>query len=78
MLETGWQSIAWNEDKPLFIWPDPEFPHVFCHIEGAEDSQAVATEEGNERSCKNMVEVEKVVGINKHVNITKIPLQRLS
>ena len=34
---------------------------MFCHVEGSERSQAVATEKGNENSKTNYVEGEEVV-----------------
>ena len=36
-------------------------PIVFCHVEGQEESAAIATSESNEESKRNMKEVRKAV-----------------
>ncbi|XP_021359811.1 helicase with zinc finger domain 2-like [Mizuhopecten yessoensis] len=54
---------AWKEEKPLSIWKYPDVPHIFCHVEGEEEYLTVSTEEGNEQSCSNKAEVEKVMQV---------------
>jgi len=52
-----------REDHRLTIWPNVKFPMVFCHVEGAEVTQAVATADGNEQSKRNEDECNHVVRI---------------
>ncbi|XP_021359819.1 helicase with zinc finger domain 2-like isoform X2 [Mizuhopecten yessoensis] len=59
-LETAW-STAWEEQNPLRLWKDPNYPYLFCHVEGEEEYLSVSTEEGNEKSCSNQEEVREVV-----------------
>ncbi|KAK3609928.1 hypothetical protein CHS0354_036697 [Potamilus streckersoni] len=80
-LETGhsyyWQEGGWREgingqpdiwiDRPLKMWSNTNFPHVFCHIEGQEDILTVATEEGNEQSRSNKEEVNQMIKIFTHM-----------
>ena len=49
-----------------------KIPIVFCHVEGEEEYLAVSTEEGNEQSCSNKKEVDKVVGSAKSLAILYI------
>ncbi|XP_021359813.1 helicase with zinc finger domain 2-like [Mizuhopecten yessoensis] len=56
-------SRAWKEETPLSIWKYPDVPHIFCHVEGEEEYLTVSTEEGNEHSCSNKAEVEKVMQV---------------
>ncbi|XP_052254960.1 helicase with zinc finger domain 2-like isoform X4 [Dreissena polymorpha] len=52
-------------DKPLPIWPEHEtlgtIPRVFVHLVGNEEMLTVSTEDGNEMSKSNAVEVDYVV-----------------
>ncbi|KAL3868678.1 hypothetical protein ACJMK2_041456 [Sinanodonta woodiana] len=48
-------------NNPLKLWPAPQKPHVFCHVEGSEEILTVSTEEGNEKSRSNPEEVKQVV-----------------
>jgi len=50
-----------REDHFLTIWPNVNFPMVFCHVEGTEVTQAVSTPEGNEQSKRNEEECYHVV-----------------
>lgn len=48
------------------FWPaqvrrQRRLPIVFCHVEGQEESAAIATSESNEESKRNMKEVHKAV-----------------
>ncbi|XP_069128579.1 LOW QUALITY PROTEIN: 3'-5' exoribonuclease HELZ2-like [Argopecten irradians] len=61
-LETA-PSRAWKEDNPLELWKYHGVPHIFCHVEGEEEYLTVSTEEGNEQSCSNKEEVEKVLAV---------------
>lgn len=61
-LRTGPEG-RWIVDEPLKIWRNPEIPLLFCHVEGEEETQAVASEEGNQQSRRNRAEVDHVVGI---------------
>ncbi|XP_069128073.1 3'-5' exoribonuclease HELZ2-like isoform X1 [Argopecten irradians] len=72
-LETA-PSRVWKEDNPLELLkyhgtPPIELlkyhgtPHIFCHVEGEEEYLTVSTEEGNEQSCSNKEEVEKVLAV---------------
>ncbi|XP_022318580.2 3'-5' exoribonuclease HELZ2-like [Crassostrea virginica] len=66
-LQTG-SSPKWDIKTPLRIWINrKKIPIVFCHVEGEEEYLAVSTEEGNEQSCSNKKEVDKVVKILKHL-----------
>ncbi|ESO11598.1 hypothetical protein HELRODRAFT_71671 [Helobdella robusta] len=52
--------------KPVQIpqfWPNTSRPVVFCHVEGAERSLSVSTEEGNESSKSNDLEMKEAVRI---------------
>ncbi|XP_056018047.1 helicase with zinc finger domain 2-like isoform X3 [Ostrea edulis] len=54
-------SPKWDIPNPLNIWINREkIPIVFCHVEGEEEYLTVSTEEGNEQSCSNKHEVNKV------------------
>lgn len=44
---------------------DGYYPHVFCHVEGEEQTLTVKTDAGNEQSRFNDAEVQQVV---RHVN----------
>ena len=71
-LLTG-SSPKWDIKTPLGIWMNrKKIPIVFCHVEGEEEYLAVSTEEGNEQSCSNKQEVEKVVGSAKSLFILYI------
>ncbi|KAH3699100.1 hypothetical protein DPMN_074054 [Dreissena polymorpha] len=54
-------------DKPLPIWPEHEtlgtIPRVFVHLVGNEEMLTVSTEDGNEMSKSNAVEVDYVVSV---------------
>ncbi|KAK3609926.1 hypothetical protein CHS0354_036695 [Potamilus streckersoni] len=65
-LETG-SSYLWNEGLFLKMWLDEDFPHVFCHTEGKEEILYNRTEEGNEQSRSNKIEVEQIVKIFLHM-----------
>jgi len=52
-----------REDHRLTVWPNVRFPMVFCHVEGTEVTQAVATPEGSEQSKRNAQECSEVVRI---------------
>ncbi|XP_061168138.1 helicase with zinc finger domain 2-like [Saccostrea echinata] len=56
-------STAWKVEKPLSLWRVPNVPHMFCHVEGEEESLSVTTEEGNQQSKSNKAEVKEVVRI---------------
>ena len=60
-LQTDLNVRTWKENVPLSIWVNCKIPHVFCHVEGQEHYLSVNVEEGNERSCGNREESEKVV-----------------
>lgn len=47
------------------IWPGEGHPHVFCHIEGEEYSQAVRTSDGNELTKSNFEEACEVVSCSR-------------
>ena len=48
--------------SPISFWPaQRKLPIVFCHVEGQEESAAIATSESNEESKRNMKEVRKAV-----------------
>ena len=48
--------------SPISFWPaQRKLPIVFCHVEGQEESAAIATSESNEESKRNMKEVLKAV-----------------
>lgn len=54
--------------QSLGMWPrmmDGYYPHVFCHVEGEEQTLTVKTDAGNEQSRFNDAEVQHVV---RHVN----------
>ncbi|XP_060082145.1 helicase with zinc finger domain 2-like [Ylistrum balloti] len=58
----------------LRLWKDPQYPYIFLHVEGEEEYLSVSTEEGNENSCRNQMEVEKVVYIfNQMVKSERVP-----
>ena len=52
---------TWKEKVPMSIWVNSQIPHVFCHVDGTEQYLSVNVEEGNEKSCANQEEAEKVV-----------------
>ena len=54
---------GWKEVKLLKIWKKEDTPVVFCHVEGAEKSEAVSTAEGSEQSKSNDAERDHVVCI---------------
>ena len=54
-------SIAWKVNEPLSLWRVPNVPHMFCHVEGEEETLQVTTDEGNQQSKSNKAEVEQVV-----------------
>ncbi|XP_071820469.1 3'-5' exoribonuclease HELZ2-like isoform X2 [Apostichopus japonicus] len=56
------------------IWPNgPDYPRVFCHIVGVEEMLTVRSEEGNEMSRSNPLEIYQVVRIAKFlVNRLKV------
>ncbi|XP_011437288.3 3'-5' exoribonuclease HELZ2 [Magallana gigas] len=61
-------SPKWDISNPLKIWINRDKkPIVFCHVEGEEEYLTVSAEEGNEQSCSNKQEVDKVVKILKHL-----------
>ncbi|XP_033737985.1 helicase with zinc finger domain 2-like [Pecten maximus] len=60
-------STAWMEQNPLGLWKYRETPHILCHVEGGEEYLTVSTYEGNEQSCSNKAEVEKVVDVFKRI-----------
>ncbi|XP_061168140.1 helicase with zinc finger domain 2-like [Saccostrea echinata] len=61
-------SPKWDIPNPLKIWVNRDkIPIVFCHIEGEEEFLTVSTEEGNEQSCSNKREIDKVVEVLKHL-----------
>lgn len=54
--------------QSLGMWPrmtDGYYPHVFCHVEGDEQTLTVKTDAGNEQSRFNDAEVQQVV---RHAN----------
>lgn len=58
--------------SPVSFWPaqvrrQRKLPIVFCHVEGQEESAAIATSESNEESKRNMKEVHKAVQVAKHL-----------
>ena len=57
------ECSSWKEGPPLKIWFDSENRHVFCHMTGEEIILPVSTEEGNQMSRSNKMEVEQVVKI---------------
>ncbi|XP_060082124.1 helicase with zinc finger domain 2-like [Ylistrum balloti] len=63
-------SFAWEEPNPLALWKHPAVPHIFCHVDGVEEYLAVSSNEGNEQSCSNKAEVEKVLEVFKRI-VTK-------
>jgi superfamily I DNA and/or RNA helicase len=68
-LETR-PSRLWNKEL-LPFWPKRKdtgrpIPHVLVDVQGKEETLTVSTEEGNERSKSNLLEVEKVVRINNY------------
>ncbi|XP_033737975.1 LOW QUALITY PROTEIN: helicase with zinc finger domain 2-like [Pecten maximus] len=65
-LETA-PSFVWREDNPLSLWKYRDVPHMFCHVEGDEEYLTVSTEEGNEQSCSNKEEVEKVLAVFRRI-----------
>ncbi|XP_060082155.1 helicase with zinc finger domain 2-like [Ylistrum balloti] len=71
-LETA-PSRVWKEDNPLSIWKYSEVPHIFCHVEGEEEYLTVSTEEGNEQSCSNKAEIEKVLEVFRRLVKTVDP-----
>ena len=50
----------------LNIWPNQNYPTIFCHVEGVEKSEAVTTLEGNENSKSNEQERQHVVRKRHH------------
>ncbi|PIK57864.1 putative helicase with zinc finger domain 2-like [Apostichopus japonicus] len=62
------------------IWPNgPDYPRVFCHIVGVEEMLTVRSEEGNEMSRSNPLEIYQVVRIAKFlVNRLKVLPQQLA
>ncbi|PIK57868.1 putative helicase with zinc finger domain 2-like [Apostichopus japonicus] len=56
------------------IWPNgPDYPRVFCHVVGVEEMLTVRSEEGNEMSRSNPLEIYQVVRIAKFlVNRLKV------
>ncbi|KAH3696710.1 hypothetical protein DPMN_084186 [Dreissena polymorpha] len=58
-------------DQPLPIWPEHEtlgtIPRVFVHLVGNEEMLTVSTEDGNEMSKSNAVEVDYVVELYRHL-----------
>ena len=52
---------GWQEIKLVPIWKEKDKPVVFCHVEGAEKSEAVSTSEGKEQSKSNFAEQDHVV-----------------
>ncbi|WAR23838.1 HELZ2-like protein [Mya arenaria] len=50
-------------DNPLRIWPADQYvsyPHVLIHVEGEEKTLTVSTEDGNEHSKSNELEMEEL------------------
>ncbi|KAJ8306093.1 hypothetical protein KUTeg_016638 [Tegillarca granosa] len=74
---TTQKSRSWEDKSPFNFWKicqgkaaDPQrrhIPHLFCHIEGEEESLLVSTEDGNEQSKSNMAEVEHMVKIYRYL-----------
>ncbi|CAC5394770.1 unnamed protein product [Mytilus coruscus] len=64
-LVTG-LSASYLENQPLQIWGhQKETRHIFCHVEGEEEALTVSSNEGNEMSRSNVVEVKQVMKIFK-------------
>ncbi|XP_076094361.1 3'-5' exoribonuclease HELZ2-like isoform X1 [Mytilus galloprovincialis] len=54
----------------LKLWPRTitgQCPHVFCHVEGDEQTLTVNTEAGNEQSRFNDAEVKQVIKVFQHM-----------
>lgn len=76
---TTQKSRSWEDKSPFNFWKicqgkaaDPQrrhIPHLFCHIEGEEESLLVSTEDGNEQSKSNMAEVEHMVKIYRYLTV---------
>ncbi|XP_071821610.1 3'-5' exoribonuclease HELZ2-like isoform X1 [Apostichopus japonicus] len=62
------------------IWPNgPDYPRVFCHVVGVEEMLTVRSEEGNEMSRSNPLEVYHVVRIAKYfINHLKVNPSQLA
>ena len=43
------------------MWPNPQHPVVFCHVEGAEQSLMISSSDGNEASKSNEAERDHAV-----------------
>lgn len=56
-------SVAWKVIEPLSLWQFPNVPHLFCHVEGEEQTLSVSTDEGNQQSKSNKAEVDEVIRI---------------
>ncbi|KAL5022258.1 hypothetical protein ScPMuIL_001413 [Solemya velum] len=69
-LETG-PSRNWTDDSPMVLWPrasnGKHIPHLFCHVEGEEETLTVTTDEGNEQSKSNNKELDLVVRVFNRV-----------
>ncbi|CAC5361875.1 unnamed protein product [Mytilus coruscus] len=54
----------------LHMWPHTTngyYPHVFCHVEGDEQTLTVKTDAGNEQSRFNDAEVKQVIKVFQHM-----------
>ncbi|KAK6179131.1 hypothetical protein SNE40_011556 [Patella caerulea] len=64
-LETA-ASLSWKIDRPLRFLP-ANAVMMFYHIEGAEESLTVHTDEGHEKSKSNTAEADKVIYLFLHM-----------
>ncbi|XP_071173663.1 3'-5' exoribonuclease HELZ2-like [Mytilus edulis] len=68
--------------QPLGMWPrmmDGYYPHVFCHVEGEEQTLTVKTDAGNEQSRFNDAEVQQVMKVFQHmVENENVPLSSIN
>ena len=60
----------WRADGeiPNEIWPNAKAPMVFCNVEGLEETQPIATVDGNEQSKWNQKDAAKAVSFPKIIN----------